>query len=141
MTNVENRIQGEKYALLTLTHHFWDTLSCSLIKIYHNRHLFSRFIGPMGQLNSLTKSSELESGPKTRNFPGEWGSVRIWFKSPWSVIRSHQTCNEMFHNRHSWRNLDSVCFIFGYIMDIIFKRYRFRIEAIEKNGLIFFNRI
>ena len=63
-----------------------------MTNFYHKIHLSLRFIfEPAGQLNALTKSSELEHGPMIRYFPGECTFVSTWSSSFSSVIFSHQT--------------------------------------------------
>lgn len=46
---------------------------------HHTLHLFTGFIlEPSGHLKSLLKSSKLENGPITRNWPGESKPVVMW---------------------------------------------------------------
>ena len=62
----------EKFPLLLSSGQKYNKKEGKVVIFYYQRRHFSGlFIGPAGQFHSRTKSSELESGPKTRNFPGE----------------------------------------------------------------------
>ena len=57
--------------------------------LYQTEHFFVGFIGePAGHFQSEANSGLLESGPITRNLPGEWSSVWILELRYWGVLTS-----------------------------------------------------
>ena len=100
-------IYSIQYSIYSIVYSIVQYRSYSIVCIvdkvqYHQtRHFSAGFIGdPTGQFQSLANSGRFEKGPLTRQFEGEWGSVRIW------VLRAAGLETEQYKlapdNQKSW---------------------------------------
>jgi hypothetical protein len=62
---------------------------------------------PLGQPKASAKCRWLLTAPRTRSQAREWGSVRSWCATAWSVIFEHQSCANA--TKKSWLSESGTC--------------------------------